>query len=63
MKASCLQGLGREDEALAVYRQAMAVDRGVFPVILKTITQMPSGWFWLNPQDLKRELTDGGAGD
>ncbi len=54
----CLQELGRQDEALAAYRKAVALDRRLLKPIMMKIPKAAHGRLWLQPSRLKALLTE-----
>ena len=59
--AICLQRGGRTDEALTHYRQAVKHNPKLYKTVLFALVNQPSGCFWLDLAELKRQLTEGGS--
>jgi protein O-GlcNAc transferase len=53
---SCLQELGRLDEALAHYRRLLKGDRSRYYDVVKKLTSASTGRFWVNAAELRRVL-------
>jgi superkiller protein 3 len=53
---SCLQELGRVDEAIAHYRGLLARDRSRYYEVVKKLTSASTGRFWVNAAALRRAL-------
>jgi len=53
---SCLQELGRVDEALEHYRRLLARDRSRYYEVVKKLTGASTGRFWVNAAALRRAL-------
>lgn len=54
--ASCLQELGRVDEALVHYRALLQRDRSRYYDVVKKLTSASTGCFWLKASELRRIL-------
>lgn len=59
--AICLQRGGEAEAALAHYRQALAHNPKLYKTVLFALVSQPSGCFWLDLDELKRQLTGGTA--
>lgn len=53
---SCLQELGRVDEALEHYRQLLRRDRSHYYEVVKKLTSASTGRYWVNAAELRRVL-------
>jgi tetratricopeptide (TPR) repeat protein len=53
---SCLQELGRLDEALAHYRRLLEHDRSRYYEVVKKLTGAAKGRFWVKTTELRRTL-------
>lgn len=53
---SCLQELGRVDEALEHYRRLLRSDRSRYYEVVKKLTGASRGRYWVNAAELRREL-------
>lgn len=53
---TCLQELGRVDEALAHYRRLLERDRSRYYEVVKKLTSASTGRFWINSAELRRVL-------
>lgn len=54
--ATCLQELGRVDEALLHYRTLLKRDRSRYYDVVKKLTSASTGRFWLKSSELRRVL-------
>ena len=59
--AICLQRGGRTEEALNHYRQAVKHNPKLYKTVLFALVSQPSGCFWLDLAELKRQLTEAGS--
>jgi tetratricopeptide (TPR) repeat protein len=59
--AICLQRSGDIESALAHYREAVKYNPKLYKTVLFALVNQPSGRFWLDVAELKRQLT--GEGD
>ena len=50
------QELGRQDDAEAAYRRALALDRGLYPIVLKGLTTASRGRLDLRPSARRAAL-------
>ncbi|MPZ09792.1 MAG: tetratricopeptide repeat protein [Kiloniellaceae bacterium] len=55
--AICLQQAGRGEAALQHYRQAVHHNPKLYKKVLFALVNQPSGCFWLDLDELKRQLT------
>jgi tetratricopeptide (TPR) repeat protein len=60
--AICLQRRHEAESALEHYRQAVTHNPKLYKTVLFAMVSQPSGCFWLDTTELKRQLT-GGAGE
>src|SRR3546814_741489 len=58
--AICLQGGSEADAALAHYRQALRYNPKLYKTVLFAMISQPSGCFWLDLAELKRQLASAG---
>jgi tetratricopeptide (TPR) repeat protein len=56
--AICLQRGGEADAALAHYRQAVKHNPKLYKTVLFALVSQPSGCFWLDLAEMKRQLTE-----
>lgn len=62
--AICLQRAGRTEAALEHYRQAVRHNPKLYKTVLFALVSQPSGCFWLDLAELKRQIAgDGSPGE